>query len=196
MTTIELRPINHKYLAEFILRWHGGGGSALYQVGSSWYAGHYIKQHIIEQAASELEDAATGEFKAGRHKESREAHLINLKLLGVLDSIEVCVELPKGQIVSGYTDTPSRSTVFTPEGHARHPGANRWIKWGSYSANSWATAQSGNSWGIARSNFIKRLDKRLSSHITTRVIEYRNKYAAELASNMAVRVDVARNGEV
>lgn len=180
MTTIMLRPPNPKHLAAALLNWHGGGGSPLYQVGSHWYANHYIDQHIIEKATDELEDAAKSESLAGRHKEAREAHLLNMKLLAILDSIEVCVELPKGEIITGYTDTPSRSTVFEPEGYTRHPGPGHWVRWGSWGANAWATAQSGTSWNIARANFVKRLEKRLSSHITTQVVEYRAKYAAEL----------------
>lgn len=41
-------------LALRVLEWHGGQGTPLYAVGSSWFAGRDVSRDLVEQAASEL----------------------------------------------------------------------------------------------------------------------------------------------
>jgi len=51
----EIKP--DRGLAEDLLKWHGGQGSALYALGSNWSAGHPVEKDVIEAAHEELEDA-------------------------------------------------------------------------------------------------------------------------------------------
>ena len=41
-------------LALKLMEWHGGQGTALYAVASSWYAGKAVRADLVEQAAGEL----------------------------------------------------------------------------------------------------------------------------------------------
>lgn len=45
-----------KELAERLLHWHGGSGSFLYRLGSSWYAGHDVPEDVIKGAYRELQN--------------------------------------------------------------------------------------------------------------------------------------------
>lgn len=46
---------NREKLALHLLQWHGGGGSGLYAVGSTWFAGKPIPQKEIERALFEID---------------------------------------------------------------------------------------------------------------------------------------------
>ena len=57
--TANYKKIANNYKRELALKlldWHGGQGSNLYSVGSSWLAGHDVPNEVIDGAISELDD--------------------------------------------------------------------------------------------------------------------------------------------
>jgi hypothetical protein len=49
-----------------ILEWHDGGGSVMYAVGSSLYAGHRVPRDLAERAAGQL-DSLVSSARARMH---------------------------------------------------------------------------------------------------------------------------------